>query len=100
MILTCGLLGRLVPALPAGRVSGGIGSREGPAEDVIAVTDSMTSPQAGSDTTLAPDQPVQVGILTEGKATLAMVLVGLVLQESVPLDIYIVDTAESAVIKR
>jgi hypothetical protein len=47
-----------------------------------------------------PVQPVQVGILTEGKATLAMVLVGLILQESVPLDIYIVDTAESAVIKR
>src|SRR5215210_1461556 len=46
------------------------------------------------------DQPVQVGILTEGKPTLAMVLVGLVLQESQPLDIYIVDTAESAVIKR
>jgi hypothetical protein len=46
------------------------------------------------------DGPLQVGILTEGKATLAMVIVGLVLQESVPLDIYIVDTAESAVIKR
>ena len=61
-----------------------------------------TLPQApaGSDETFAPDQPVQVGILTEGKATLAMVLVGLVLQESVPLDIYIVDTAENAVIKR
>lgn len=49
---------------------------------------------------LAPDETVQVGILTEGKATLAMVLVGLVLQESVPLDISIVDTAEDAVIKR
>ncbi|MCC6178529.1 MAG: glycosyltransferase family 2 protein [Chloroflexi bacterium] len=46
------------------------------------------------------DETIQVGILTEGKATLAMVLVGLVLQESVPLDIYIVDTAASAVIKR
>jgi hypothetical protein len=67
---------------------------------VIAVTDSMTSPHAAPETAPAPDQPVQIGILTEGKATLAMVLVGLVLQESVPLDIYIVDTAESAVIKR
>src|ERR671916_24793 len=46
------------------------------------------------------DQPVQVGILTEGKPTLAMVLVSLVLQESQPLDIYIVDTAQDAVIKR
>jgi hypothetical protein len=46
------------------------------------------------------DQPIQIGILTEGKPTLAMVLVGLVLQESQPLDIYIVDTAEDAVIKR
>jgi hypothetical protein len=49
---------------------------------------------------LAPDETVQVGILTEGKPTLAMVLVGLVLQESVPLEISIVDTAENAVIKR
>ena len=47
-----------------------------------------------------PDETVQVGILTEGKATLAMVLVGLVLQESVPLEISIVDTADTAVIKR
>ena len=63
---------------------------------------ASTSPQF-ADTAAVPDepiQPVQVGILTEGKATLAMVLVALVLQESVPLDIYIVDTAESAVIKR
>ncbi|MDP8923459.1 MAG: hypothetical protein M3O34_11355, partial [Chloroflexota bacterium] len=43
---------------------------------------------------LDPDETVQVGILTEGKPTLAMVLVGLVLQESVPLEISIVDTAE------
>ena len=49
---------------------------------------------------LASDETVQVGILTEGKPTLAMVLVGLVLQESVPLEISIVDTAENAVIKR
>jgi hypothetical protein len=44
--------------------------------------------------------PVQVGILTEGKPTLAMVLVALVLQDSHPFDVYIVDTAESPVIKR
>jgi hypothetical protein len=64
------------------------------------VSDSSAPPLTGSDTPLNLDQPVQVGILTEGKATLAMVIVGLVLQESVPLDIYIVDTADSAVIKR
>ena len=64
------------------------------------MSDSSASSLTGSDTPLNPDQPVQVGILTEGKATLAMVIVGLVLQESVPLDIYIVDTADSAVIKR
>jgi Glycosyl transferase family 2 len=46
------------------------------------------------------DLPVQVGILTEGKPTLAMVLVALVLQDSHPFDVYIVDTAESPVIKR
>jgi hypothetical protein len=46
------------------------------------------------------DETIQIGILTEGKPTLAMVLVALVLQESPPLDIYIVDTAESAVIRR
>ena len=46
------------------------------------------------------EAPVQVGILTEGKPTLAMVLVALVLQESSPLDVTIVDTAESAVIRR
>jgi hypothetical protein len=64
------------------------------------VSDSSAPPLTGSDTPLNLDQPVQVGILTEGKATLAMVIVGLVLQESVPLDIYIVDTADSAVNKR
>jgi hypothetical protein len=59
------------------------------------------APDAEADVSpLAPDETVQVGILTEGKATLAMVIVGLVLQESVPLEISIVDTAESAVIKR
>ena len=58
---------------------------------------SLPAPGA---TVLAPDETVQVGILSEGKPTLAMVLVGLVLQESVPLEISIVDTAENAVIKR
>jgi hypothetical protein len=55
-----------------------------------------------SDDPIGPnlDEAIQVGILTEGKPTLAMVLVALVLQESHPVDIYIVDTAESAVIKR
>lgn len=60
---------------------------------------AQPQPAPGS-AVLAPDETVQVGILTEGKATLAMVIVGLVLQESVPLEISIVDTAESAVIKR
>jgi len=46
------------------------------------------------------DETIQVGILTEGKPTLAMVIAGLVLQETQPLDVYIVDTAESAVIRR
>ena len=46
------------------------------------------------------EETIQVGILTEGKPTLAMVIVALVLQESHPLDISIVDTAADAVIKR
>src|SRR5215213_3179123 len=67
----------------------------------MALNESSTQPvPSDSESALAPDQPVQVGILTEGKSTLAMVLVGLVLQESVPLDISIVDTAQNAVIKR
>src|SRR6187399_2758546 len=66
----------------------------------MASFDLPPPPPAGSVPVLAPDEPVQVGILTEGKSTLAMVLVGLVLQESVPLAISIVDTAEDAVIKR
>jgi hypothetical protein len=64
------------------------------------VNDTSSPPPDDPRSVLTLDEPVQVGILTEGKATLAMVIVGLVLQESVPLDIYIVDTAESAVIKR
>lgn len=43
---------------------------------------------------------IHIGILTKGKPTLAMVLVSLVMQEAVPLDIYIVDTAPSPIIKR
>lgn len=66
----------------------------------MAEHDDSPSLDAGSAPVLAPDEPIQVGILTEGKSTLAMVLVALVLQESVPLDISIVDTAEDAVIKR
>src|SRR5215217_2338177 len=64
------------------------------------MAENDVSPSPAAAPVLAPDEPVQVGILTEGKSTLAMVLVGLVLQESVPLDISIVDTAEDAVIKR
>ncbi len=55
---------------------------------------------AAGPSVLASDETIQVGILTEGKPTLAMVVVGLVMQESVPLEISIVDTAENAVIKR
>jgi glycosyltransferase involved in cell wall biosynthesis len=62
--------------------------------------DAVPDPGGLSGPVLSPDETVQVGILTEGKSTLAMVLVGLVLQESVPLEISIVDTAENAVIKR
>ncbi|MGE3271160.1 MAG: glycosyltransferase family 2 protein [Chloroflexota bacterium] len=65
--------------------------------EVTRLSPASLEPASEAD---EPVQPVQVGILTEGKATLAMVLVALILQESVPLDIYIVDTAESAVIKR
>jgi len=68
--------------------------------DQLAVNNSANVSQPGADTARPADEPVQIGILTEGKSTLAMVIVGLVLQESVPLDIYIVDTAENAVIKR
>jgi hypothetical protein len=64
------------------------------------VSTGPNAPPPEADLARPSDEPVQIGILTEGKATLAMVIVGLVLQESVPLDIYIVDTAESAVIKR
>jgi len=66
----------------------------------MAANDFPPDGANGAGTGLAPDEPLQVGILTEGKATLAMVIVGLVLQESVPLEISIVDTAEDAVIKR
>lgn len=44
--------------------------------------------------------PLQVGILTKGKPTLAMVLVGLMLQEGPPIYIHIVDTAPTPVVKR
>jgi hypothetical protein len=57
----------------------------------------MNSGQTINSTT---PQSVQIGILTAGKPTLAMVLVSLIMQEDVPIDIYIVDTAQSPVIKR
>ncbi len=66
-----------------------------PANRPIAAADDQADVAAAQ-----LEAPVQVGILTEGKPTLAMVLVALVLQENSPLDIAIVDTAESAVIKR
>jgi len=66
----------------------------------MATNDLPPDGTTGAAIGLAPDEPLQVGILTEGKPTLAMVIVGLVLQESVPLEISIVDTAEDAVIKR
>jgi hypothetical protein len=43
---------------------------------------------------------VDIGILTKGKPTLGMTLATLLLQEEVPLRIWIVDTAEQPVIKR
>ena len=45
-------------------------------------------------------QPVEVGILTKGKATLAMVLTNLLMADSPELTILIVDTAETPVIER
>jgi hypothetical protein len=61
---------------------------------------TSSTPDAGDDVADEARQPIQVGILTKGKPTLAMVLVALVLQDRQPLDITIVDTAETAVIKR
>src|SRR5262245_3324952 len=43
---------------------------------------------------------IDIGILTKGKPTLGMTLATLLLQEEVPLRIWIVDTAEQPVIKR
>src|SRR5215213_1237000 len=54
----------------------------------------------GAGTTQDSPPSIQIRILTAGKPTLAMVLVSLIMQEAVPLDIYIVDTAQSPVIKR
>lgn len=45
-------------------------------------------------------QFLQVGILTKGKPTLGMALVSLLVQETCPLEVFIVDTAHSPVVKR
>ena len=47
-----------------------------------------------------PGPPVQVGILTRGRAMLATVIANLVLQEEQPMEIFIVDTGENPAIKR
>src|SRR5438045_9598187 len=41
-----------------------------PPEDTMSDDDPAALPVNGSDLTLAPDETVQVGILTEGKSTL------------------------------
>ncbi|MBI4212917.1 MAG: glycosyltransferase family 2 protein [Chloroflexi bacterium] len=46
------------------------------------------------------EQPVEVGILTKGKPTLAMVLTNLLMADCPDLSILIVDTAETPVIER
>jgi DNA-binding transcriptional ArsR family regulator len=44
--------------------------------------------------------PIQVGILTKGRAMLATVIANLVLQEERPIEIFIVDTGDQPAIKR
>ncbi|HLH72716.1 MAG TPA: hypothetical protein VKX96_05475 [Chloroflexota bacterium] len=46
------------------------------------------------------DGGIDIGILTKGKATLGMVLASLLLQETVTVRIYVVDTSERPVINR
>jgi hypothetical protein len=43
---------------------------------------------------------IQVGILTKGRPMLAMVIANLVLQEELPIEIFIVDTGDQPAIKR
>src|SRR3972149_1874201 len=51
--------------------------------------------------TTRSDAPIlEIGILTKGKATLSMVLVSLLLQETQNIRIHIVDTSDTPVIKR
>ena len=44
--------------------------------------------------------PIQVGILTKGRPMLATVIANLVLQESYPIEIFVVDTGDQPAIKR
>ncbi|MDQ3810858.1 MAG: glycosyltransferase family 2 protein [Chloroflexota bacterium] len=48
----------------------------------------------------APPPTIQVGILTKGRPMLATVIANLVLQEELPLEIFVVDTGERPAIKR
>src|SRR5919206_1077562 len=51
-------------------------------------------------TSSAESSPIQIGILTKGRPTLAITIATLVLQEEHPLEIFVVDTGEQAAIKR
>lgn len=52
------------------------------------------------ETTSAVPPPLQIGILTRGKPTLAATLTGLLLQDARPLRVHIVDTGDSPAIRR
>ena len=47
-----------------------------------------------------PQSTIQVGILTKGRPMLATVIANLVLQEELPIEIFIVDTGDQPSIKR
>ena len=51
-------------------------------------------------TSFDPPATIQVGILTKGRPMLAMVIANLVLQEELPIEIFIVDTGDQPAIKR
>src|ERR671926_500488 len=51
-------------------------------------------------TSSAESSPIQIGILTKGRPTLAITIATLVLQEEHPLEIFVVDTGEQPAIKR
>jgi hypothetical protein len=56
--------------------------------------------EAPGNTTVPPYRQIEVGILTRGKATLAMTLANLLMQEPADLRIVIVDTSDKPVIER